>query len=90
MEFLIILILVVLFIRWLMIRSRFQDLEEKLRDLEGRVDNSGQVRELTARIYQLEIALRQGVVQSLPAAESLVEAEPFAPPPPPRPNRGIP
>jgi len=77
MEFLTFLILVVLLVRWLMIRGRFQELEEKLRDLERNNDANDQVRALTMRVFQLEQALRSGAV---PVAEpAAMEPIPVAP-----------
>ncbi len=88
MEFLLFVVLIVLFIRWVMIRGRFTELEEKLRKLEEERIDASQIGALVARIYQLEQQLARGAIVApapLQQPEPVIQPEPqpvVASPPP--------
>jgi len=72
MAFLVVLLVIVLLVRWIMIRSRLHDMEQALEDQSYR--SQAQIGELTDRITVLENASRSH--RSVPSKEAEPIAEP--------------
>src|SRR4051812_5692552 len=78
MEFLVILIIIVLVVRWFILRARIDEMSARIASVEARSGSEVVVSSLVARVYKLEcelMELKSGVAPPAPG--------PAAPVPPP-------
>src|SRR5579871_3519090 len=82
MEFLVGALMVVLLVRWAMLRSRLAEIENRLQqESDRRTDSEAKVAKLTLRISELELRT-QRPLESRPAEPKMAEPKPVEPKPP--------
>src|SRR5690349_14233820 len=87
MEFWLAVLVIVLLVRWWMLRERLRDIERKINDVDSRSTGQEAVQQLTQRVYVLEKALE---ARPLTGAAQLAEEAPPQPAPEPVPQSAEP
>ena len=57
--FILVVVLIVLFVRWLMVSGRMERIENRIEEAEQRLNHTAQIAQLTARIHALEEMVKE-------------------------------